>query len=200
VYSDECRIPLEPEPVFFPDGRVVVGVRLDDGTNYLDDGHEALCFADPPYDTFTCPAELPGRLDGPLVFMHGTERYVIARGHLPQLRKRTVLYHFTGNLHDLTGVGLELLATFPSAGDTSYAGMVWLDTDHALVSYYTSNPARGDVPWWYGSLNATDIFLATLDFSNGAGTGTPFTRDGAVGPCRPLEDGGMLFPDADLDP
>jgi hypothetical protein len=178
---------------------VVVAVRLDDGENYLDDGHEAMCFADPPYTTFSCPTELPGRLDGPLAFEHGGERYIITRQHLPMVRKRTVIYRFTGNLHDLVGVGLDLIATLPSAGDTSYAGMTWLDADHALFSYYTSNPVLGDVPWWYGSLNATDIFLATLDFTHGDGTATPFARDAAVGPCRPLEDGGLLFPDVMVD-
>jgi hypothetical protein len=199
VFNDECRIPLEPEPMFFPDGRVVIGIRMDDGDDYLDDGHEKLCFADPPYTSFSCPAELPGRLDGPLTFEHGGERYVIARAHLPAIKKRTVIYRFTGNLHDLSGVGLEQIATLPSAGDTSYAGMTWLGPDRALISYYTSNPALGDVPWWYGSLNPTDIFLGTLDFTNGDGTAVPFVRDGAVGPCRPLDDGGLLFPDVTID-
>jgi len=90
--------------------RPIVGIRLDDGPDYLDDGHEKLCYADPPYTSFQCPAELPGRLDGPITFVHGTDRWVIARAHLPQIRKRTVLYRITGDLHDLTGVGLEAVA------------------------------------------------------------------------------------------
>ena len=199
VFSDPCRIPLEPEPMFFPDGRVVIGIRMDDGPNYLDDGHEKLCVADPPYTHFECPTELPGRLDGPVTFEYGGDRWVIARAHLSGLRKRTVLYRWTGNLHDLQGVGLELVATLPSAGDTSYAGLVWTSPGHALVSYYTSNPDY-DIPWWHGSLSASDIFMARLDMSRVThGDTSPLHDRGVITKCRPFEDGGTLFPDVTLD-
>ena len=201
VLDAPCHIVLEPEPMFFPDGRVVVGVRMDDGPDYFDDGHEKLCYADPPYTHFECPVELPGRLDGPLSFEYGGDRWVIARAHLvgPNYHKRTALYRWTGNLHDLQNVGLSEVATLPSSGDTSYAGMVWTSPGHALVSYYTSNPYN-DIPWWMGSLNNTDIFTARLDFTR-ATAGDPNTLHdrghGAI--CRPLDDGGTPFPDVPAD-
>ena len=56
------------------------------------------------------------------------------------------------------------LGTFPSAGDTSYAGVAHLRGPRFLVSWYSS-PVAADPSWIEGFAGRTDIWKATIDLS-----------------------------------
>jgi hypothetical protein len=56
------------------------------------------------------------------------------------------------------------LSDLPSAGDTSYAGVV-LRGGALWVSYYTSDVNR-DFPWALGMVRASDIRMARVDLAS----------------------------------
>ena len=84
---------------------------------------------------------------------------MIARKHILGVdnRKRTALY-------ELIAGGIVEHGEFPSAGDTSYAGVAAIDGDRLLVSYYSSNVPE-DGPWARAMFGPTDIWQATIDLS-----------------------------------
>src|SRR5262249_28942649 len=98
-------------------------------------------------------------------FYYGQRLFVIAREHLrgPAIRKRTALYEITGNLEG-GRLGIRKWGDFPSAGDTSYAGVVGLGAGRFLVSWYSS-PLQGDPSWIKGFVGPTNIWEATIDLS-----------------------------------
>src|SRR5262245_8691499 len=73
---------LEAEIVFMPSGRMLVFFRMD-GTDEELLGNVGrlrtkVCWAAPPYDSFSCPQELTGvRLDGPVAFRRGSRLFVV---------------------------------------------------------------------------------------------------------------------------
>ena len=168
IYDVAADTPLETELVFLRSGRLLALVRMDGTDRELLGGvgrlRTKVCWAEPPYASFSCPQELDGaRLDGPLAFFHGSRLFVIARKHLPELnRKRTALYELRGTLEG-GPLALVELAELPSAGDTSYAGIADLDADRSIVTWY-SGELRSDHPWFLGMLEASDIWAATIDW------------------------------------
>jgi hypothetical protein len=52
----------------------------------------------------------------------------------------------------------------PSAGDTSYAGVVPIGGSRFLVTWYSS-PLAADPSWVVGLFGQTDIWEATIDLS-----------------------------------
>jgi hypothetical protein len=56
---------------------------------------------------------------------------------------------------------LRYLTDLPSAGDTSYAGIV-MQGDELIASYYTSPPQR-DITWILGMLRPSNIRMARID-------------------------------------
>ena len=69
-------------------------------------------------------------------------------------RKRTSLYA-------VEATGLRYLTDVPSAGDTSYAGVV-IRGGELIASYYTSPPER-DYTWILGMFRASHIRIARID-------------------------------------
>lgn len=153
---------------FLPDGRMLVTARLEgkaDPPFGSPDACTLLSTALPPYHTWRERRSTVTRLDGPALFAY--EGVVLAvgrfqpggRGPLTQLggmlsRKRTSLFLVEEDR-------LVRLTDLPSAGDTSYAGVVVRDgTLH--VSYYTSDVTR-DFAWVLGMFLPTEIRMATLD-------------------------------------
>ena len=63
-------------------------------------------------------------------------------------RKRTALY-------EVTAESLSYLSDLPSAGDTSYAGVVLRD-GFAYIDYYTSAVER-DYPWLLGMFHGSEL-------------------------------------------
>jgi hypothetical protein len=167
IYDAPKDTPLETELVIMPSGRMLALVRMD-GTDDELLGTEGrlrtkVCWAMPPYDSFDCPQTLDGeRLDGPAALLHGDRLFVVARRHLGN-QKRCTLFEIGG---DLEGgpLTIEQHGDLPSAGDTAYAGVVDLDADHALVTWYSSSTAH-DEPWVRAIFQASDIWQGTLDFS-----------------------------------
>ena len=56
---------------------------------------------------------------------------------------------------------LRYLTDLPSAGDTSYAGIV-IQGDDLYASYYTSPPAH-DVTWVIGMFRPSNIMMSRID-------------------------------------
>ena len=162
IYDNAADTPLETELMFDASG-VTAYVRMD-GTNEELLGSEGrlrtkICTAPRPYTQFDCSTELAGvRLDGPVGFDYRGRRFMIARKHLLEAanRKRTALY-------ELVGATWSELAVFPSAGDTSYAGVAPIDdAGKFLVTYYSSDVVV-DAPWARAMFGPTDIWQATID-------------------------------------
>jgi hypothetical protein len=168
VYGISANTPLETELTFMPSGKLLALVRTDgDNQELLGDVgplRTQVCWSSPPYDSFSCPQEFTdARLDGPVSFFSGRRLFVVARKHVQMGtdKKRTELYEITGNL-DGGPIGIKDWGEFPSAGDTSYAGIATLDASHFLVSWYSSDLTT-DPPWVVGMLGPTDIWLGTID-------------------------------------
>jgi len=168
IYTISAETPLETELTFMPSGKLLALVRTDGNDDQLL-GDELVqtqvCWADPPYSSFSCPAVFTGeRLDGPLSFFHGTRLFMVARKHLGMNdHKRTSLYEITGTL-DGGPIAIKEWGELPSGGDTSYAGVATIDTDHSLVSWYSGNVPK-DEAWSTGIFEPTDIWTGVIDFT-----------------------------------
>jgi len=137
---------------FLPDGRLLATARLEVTPDTLignNDASTLLAVAEPPFERWSYRKSQVTRLDGPVLFSHAGRIFAVARhqagdrGPLTQLggmwsRKRTALY-------EVTTESLSHLSDLPSAGDTSYAGVVLRD-GFAYIDYYTSAIER-DYPW-----------------------------------------------------
>jgi hypothetical protein len=171
IYGVSSNTPLEAELAFSPSGNHLLALVRMDGNNFELFGNQGplrtkVCWSRPPFAHFSCPETLHGvRLDGAVAFYWGKRLFVIAREHLigPGIHKRTALYEITGNLEG-GRIGVRKLGEFPSAGDTSYAGVAPLGSGRFLVSYYSS-PLQGDPSWLTGFGGPTNIWQATIDLS-----------------------------------
>ena len=157
----------ETDIEFLPDGRMIATARLEGSDCWLGDENAStlIALASPPYTGWKSTESRVTRLDGPALFSYNGNVYAVGR-HNPDppgfftyfgsilARKRTALYRL---LEDR----LVHLSDLPSAGDTSYAGVV-LHDGHAYISYYTSDTAR-DYPWIIGMLARSDIMIAKLE-------------------------------------
>ena len=168
VYDISAQTPLETELTFMPSGKLLALVRTDgDDTEIIgtEDVRTVVCWADPPYDSFSCPQTLDGvRLDGPLTFWWNGRLMVIARKHLgADGRKRTALYELGGTLEG-GPLTIKEWGELPSAGDTSYAGVAPLGdgSGRVLASWYSGDIAQ-DETWVLGMYDATDIWQAVID-------------------------------------
>jgi hypothetical protein len=168
IYGVSADTPLETELQFMPSGTLLALVRVDGTDDELLGNigrlRTIVCWAHPPYSSFSCPQVFDGqRLDGPVSFLHDGRLFVIARKHFIETadRKRTSLYEITGTL-DGGPIGISEIGELPSAGDTSYAGVADVDPDHVLVNWYSSY-IPSDEPWARAILEAADIWQTTLD-------------------------------------
>lgn len=150
---------------FLPDGRLLATARLEVEPDSLLGHREAataIAVASPPYQDWRVHESQVTRLDGPALFRIDEELFAIGR-HQPEprrglfrlggvfSRKRTAVYRVEPER-------LVWLSDLPSAGDTSYAGVV-LRNGYVHVSYYTSRIDR-DYPWLLGMFLPTDIRMA----------------------------------------
>jgi hypothetical protein len=171
IYGKSADTPLESELVFSPSGKRMLALVRMDGNDYELFGNRGrlrtkVCWARRPYRHFSCPQSFRGvRLDGPVAFWWHGRLFVVARKHVKGagVRKRTALYELTGNLEG-GPLRIRELGTFPSAGDTSYAGVAHLRGPRFLVSWYSS-PVAADPSWIEGFAGPTDIWKATIDLS-----------------------------------
>lgn len=181
--NDETALEWLPSEGEEP-ARLVATARLEVTPDRVlgdDAASTLLAFADPPYDRFDDARKVRSRvtrLDGPVLFRDRGRLFAVARfqpgprGGLTRLggalsRKRTAIFLLDPGREAPGGRGgtgpgprLLWLSDLPSAGDTSYAGVVrargvlWVD-------YYTSRVDR-DFPWLLGMWLATDIRMARI--------------------------------------
>ncbi len=158
----------ETDCEFLPDGRMVVTARLEvfpDEVFGNKMGRTLIATAGPPYEHWLYETSYTTRLDGPYLFSYNGQIYAFGRRNPDRNRwptntasilgrKRTALYKVDPN-------GLTWLSDLPSAGDTSYAGVV-LDGDSVYASYYTSDITR-DWPWIIGMLSPSEIRMVKID-------------------------------------
>jgi hypothetical protein len=152
---------------FLPDGRILATARLEGSGNQWGDASAStlIAVASPPYENWTYQKSTVTRLDGPCLFPYNGRVYAIgryqatrARGLVEQggvySRKRTSVFL-------VEPAGLHYLTDLPSAGDTSYAGVV-IRGDELYASYYTSPPER-DVVWSMGMFRPSNIRMVRID-------------------------------------
>jgi len=163
----------ETEIEFLSDGRMLATARLEyayfaDGAFGDKRGATLISVSESPYENWTeLTQSLVARLDGPYLFSYNDRNYAVGR-YQPDLgksgpltdqgsifsRKRTALYEVRLD-------GLAYLTDLPSAGDTSYEGVI-LDGDMAYISYYTS-PIEKDYSWILGMLSPSHVRMAKVD-------------------------------------
>ncbi|MBM3288962.1 MAG: exo-alpha-sialidase [Candidatus Hydrogenedentes bacterium] len=166
----------ETDCEFLPDGRMVATARLEvvpDSALGHKLGRTLIATAGPPYEHWLYATSYTTRLDGPYLFAYKGQVYAFGRrnpdpNYWPMYtasilgRKRTALYKVDPE-------GLTWLSDLPSAGDTSYAGVV-IDGDTLYASYYTSDIAR-DWPWIIGMLSPSEIRMVKVDLPSLAAIG-----------------------------
>ncbi|MBI3786555.1 MAG: exo-alpha-sialidase [Deltaproteobacteria bacterium] len=166
IYTGEAND--ETDIAFLPDGRLLATARLEgraDSPFGDRDAATLLAVAAPPYREWQCTKTRVTRLDGPALFNYGGRIFAVARyqpgrrGLLTRLgssmsRKRTSLFLVEPER-------LTHLSDLPSAGDTSYAGVV-VRGDELMVSYYSSDIDR-DYPWVVGMFARSEIRMARVD-------------------------------------
>jgi len=152
---------------FLSDGRMIATARLEMTNSYF--GHPQACtliaVAEPPFTDWTSSTRsFLTRLDGPNLFSYDSQVYAVGRyqpnprGLLTQQgsilsRKRTSLFLVREDR-------LIHLSDLPSAGDTSYAGVVTRGND-LYICYYTSAIER-DYPWLLGMVFPSSIRMARV--------------------------------------
>jgi hypothetical protein len=180
--NDETEITFLPGPDGAPTSRMLATARLEVSPDSLaghPDASTLLAFSDPPYREWSDARKLRSRvtrLDGPVSFADGGRLFAVARAqpgprrwplHLGSswARKRTALFWIDPGREAPGGTGegeprLVRLSDLPSAGDTSYAGVV-LHEGALYADYYTSRVDR-DYPWLLGMLLRSDIRMARI--------------------------------------
>jgi hypothetical protein len=158
---------------FLPDDRLIATSRLEYGETtgaiFGDTrGATMIAVAEPPYAAWTVRTQSKvTRLDGPYLFTYNGRTYAVGR-YQPDLgksgpltaqgsslaRKRTAVFEVREH-------GLAYLTDLPSAGDTSYVGLIVVD-DVAYATYYTS-PVNHDYPWVIGMLSPSAVVMAKID-------------------------------------
>lgn len=151
---------------FLPDRRILATGRLEMGDGLFGDREACtlLSVAAPPYKKWSYARNSVTRLDGPCLFPYNGRTYAVGRyqaSFFPRFveqgglfsRKRTSLFL-------VEETRMVRLTDLPSAGDTSYAGIV-IQGDELYTSYYTS-PVKKDPTWIEGMFGRTDIRMARI--------------------------------------
>ncbi len=154
---------------FLPDGRMISTARLEGTGNIFGDktGCTLISVAEVPYKHWKSNKSYITRLDGPVLFSYNEKIYALGR-YQPKIgfltkhgsilsRKRTSVYLVEEN-------NLYWLSDLPSAGDTSYGGVVLKD-DYLFICYYSNN-IKKDYPWLLGMISSSDILMAKISLFN----------------------------------
>lgn len=157
---------------FLPDGRMICTARLEGTADTLfGSSNASTLIATSAYPFIDWTSHIKSRvtrLDGPVLFSYNEKTYAIARY---QIGPRTFFTElgsvFSGKRTSIFLVnettGLTRLTDLPSAGDTSYAGVVKNGTE-LIVSYYTSDITK-DYSWLLGMVSDSDIRMAKIDLT-----------------------------------
>lgn len=163
----------ETEIQFLPDGRLLATARLEYG-DFADGafgdvkGATLITVSSPPFAEWTeLLQSRVTRLDGPYLFTYHDRVYAVGRyqpgeGYFSVLEPQgSILARKRTSLFEVRTDGLAYLTDLPSAGDTSYVGLV-LAGDNAYMSYYTS-PFDSDFSWILGMISPSAVRMAQVD-------------------------------------
>ncbi len=158
-FNDETAIE------FFPDGRMISTSRIEVGQDLVGhpDGYTLISVAEPPYKKWTAKKSDVTRLDGPALFSYRGKIFAVGRRHVQNswpCYHGSIYARYRTSLFQVLEDRLVFISDLPSAGDTSYAGLVQKD-GYLFACYYTSNIKR-DWPWIMGMLSASDIIMAKV--------------------------------------
>ena len=158
----------ETDIEFLPDGSLIATARLEFSEDFINgdpQGSTLIATSQPPYETWVVhKKDSLTRLDGPCLFRYNDHVYAVGRyqpikdrpfsypGSIFS-RKRTSLFRVQES-------GLTHLGDLPSAGDTSYGGVVQRGDDF-FIEYYTSDILH-DYPWIVGMLSPSEIRMVCL--------------------------------------
>jgi hypothetical protein len=154
---------------FLPEGQMICTARLEGSGNFFGDprGSTLISVSNSPYNDWKQVKSYLTRLDGPALFRYNGKIYAVGRyqpkqGFLTKqgsifARKRTSIFLVEKDK-------IKWLTDLPSAGDTSYGGVVIKD-DYLYVCYYTNN-IKFDFPWLYGMISPSDIMMAKIKLSS----------------------------------
>jgi hypothetical protein len=158
----------ETAVAILPDGTMIATARMEYSESVFGhvDGSTLIGKAAPPYETFEVLVEdRSNRLDGPRLFVWQGRVFAVARYQprqdRPWARMGSAFTRKRTSLFEVREDGLLWLTDLPSAGDTSYPGLVFRG-NQALISYYTSN-IRRDFIWFTGLLSPSPIRIARID-------------------------------------
>ena len=158
----------ETANAFLPDGRMLVTARLEGDDRAWHQGSKnaatLLAVAEPPYTEWATTRSLTTRLDGPALFRYNGRVYAVGR-YDPEGREKwygmsSLLGRKRTAVYEVRPDALIYLSDLPSAGDTSYAGVV-IRGENAYISYYSSDTQR-DYAWLLGALLPSDILMARV--------------------------------------
>jgi len=170
IYTGETNDETAIE--FLHDERIICTARLEgfSDINPLGDATAStlISVAKAPYTSWNQTKSYTTRMDGPYIFSYNNNTYVAgryepeAKGSFSQLgsffcKKRTSLYKLEED-------ELIYLSDLPSAGDTSYTGVVQKD-GYVYISYYTSDITK-DYVWVMGQLAPSNIRIAKIKLTN----------------------------------
>ncbi len=153
---------------FLADGRMIATARLEVSNSYF--GHPEGCtliaIAEAPFKAWISTARsFLTRLDGPNLFTYNGSVYAVGRYQPdpggPFTRQGSIFSRKRTSLFLVREDGLIRLSDLPSAGDTSYAGVV-VRGDDLYICYYTSAIDR-DYPWLLGMVLPSSIRIAKVD-------------------------------------
>ncbi len=155
---------------FLPDGRIIATSRLEGSGRIFGDPNACtlIATASSPYVNWSYAKSRVTRLDGPCLFSHSGQVFAAGRYQprrtSPFRHQGSVFSKKRTSLFAVAEDGLTYLSDLPSAGDTSYAGVVLLE-DAAYIAYYTS-PTDRDFSWITGMLSRTDIRMAKVSMAS----------------------------------
>lgn len=169
IYTGEAND--ETDIAFLPDGRLLATARLEVKADSPFGHREAstlLATAAPPYRDWQCVKSRVTRLDGPALFNYAGRVFAVGRYQPgrrgPLMRLGSMMSRKRTSLFLVEPQRLLYLSDLPSAGDTSYAGVV-VHGDDLLVSYYTSS-IRRDYPWIIGMLAPSEIRMGRIGLAS----------------------------------
>jgi hypothetical protein len=157
----------ETDIEFLADGRMIATARLEMSDSYFGhrDGCTLVAVSEPPFEEWGAGTRsYVTRLDGPNLFSYNGEVYAVGR-YQPYTdgllgKQGSILSRKRTSLFLVRQDGLVRLSDLPSAGDTSYAGVV-VRGDDLYVCYYTSNVEK-DYPWIVGMLRPSSVRMAKV--------------------------------------
>jgi len=158
----------ETDIEFQPDGSLIATARLEFSEDYFGDprGATLIATSQPPFKNWTVHTKSQvTRLDGPNLFSYQGQVFAVGRYQPdpggPFIYQGSIFSRKRTSLFLVQPERLVYLSDLPSAGDTSYEGVV-MHGDDLFISYYTSDINR-DYAWILGMVSPSSIRIARVN-------------------------------------